>query len=67
MVAELVYREAQEECAPGLCPVAPFLERCVTEAVEDLLDARITSHLHVFARRRVRCCIQAATCDCGEC
>jgi hypothetical protein len=66
-VAELVLREAQEECLPGSCPVAPFLERCVAESVEGLLDARITSHLHIFALRRIRCCIRAGTCDCGDC
>jgi hypothetical protein len=66
-IAELVYRSAQEECAPGACPVAPFLERCVAESVERLLDARITSHVNIFALRRVRCCIRAGTCDCGEC
>jgi hypothetical protein len=66
-VAESVYRAAKEECEPGSCPVAPFLERCVAESVEDYLDARITSHLHIFVLRRVRCCIRAGTCDCGEC
>jgi hypothetical protein len=66
-VAELVYRAAREECEPGACPVAPFLERCVAQAVEELLDARVTAHLPIFALRRVRCCIRAGTCDCGSC
>ena len=66
-VAELVYRNALEECGPASCPVSPILERCVSESVESLLDARVTNHLSIFALRRVRCCIRAGTCDCGEC
>jgi hypothetical protein len=66
-IAELVFRSAQEECAPGACPVAPFLEECVAESVEALLDARVTSHLNILALRRVRCCIRVGTCDCGPC
>ncbi len=66
-IAELVYRAAREECAPGACPVAPFLEHCVSEAVEAFLGAPITSHIQIFALRHVRCCIRAGTCDCGPC
>ena len=65
-VAETVHRAVREECEPGTCLVAPVLERCVVQAVEELLDARITSHLHIFALRRVRACIRAGTCDVGD-
>ncbi|MCC6791599.1 MAG: hypothetical protein IT336_07945 [Thermomicrobiales bacterium] len=67
VVADLVYRTAREECPPDACPVAPFLAACVTESVERLEHARVTSHLPIFALRRVRCCIRAGTCDCGPC
>jgi hypothetical protein len=67
VIDDLVFRNAQEECESGACLLAPFLEQCVAESVEALLDARMTSHLHMFALRRVRCCIRAGTCDCGPC
>lgn len=64
-IAMTVLRTAQSECEPERCPVEPLLAASVSESVARYADARITSHLPVLALKRVRCCIQTGTCDCG--
>lgn len=67
VIADSVYREAREECPTDSCAFAPMLQTCVTQAVEEFADVRVTAHVQILVRRRVRCCIQAGTCDCGPC
>jgi hypothetical protein len=66
-IVALVRREAEEECAPGACLVAPVLDRCVRESVSAFEASRIRSYVPLLALRRVRCCIRAGRCDCGDC
>ena len=65
-VLDRVSREALKECPPDH-PLAPELESCVREAVSGLGECRIRLYAPVLALRRVRCCLQADTCACGEC
>ena len=62
LIVALVKREAAEECAPGTCPIAPVLERCVRDSVAELWDSRIKTYVPLLALRRVRGCIRAGTC-----
>lgn len=66
-VASQIKRAAAEECQPGSCPIAPFLDACVEEAVLKHWGSAITTFVPLFALRNVRCCIRSGTCDCGEC
>ena len=65
-IVALVRREAAEECAPGTCPIAPVLERCVRDSVAELWDSRIETFVPLLALRRVRGCIRAGTCNTEE-
>ena len=62
-----VLRSAKEECAPGLCSVHPILEECSVEAVETLWESPVKTYVPLLALRRVRCCIRAGSCNCGDC
>ena len=66
-VVALVTREAREECAPGACPIDPVLEECTRDAVANLWNSRIKTFVPLLALRRVRCCIRAGGCHCGDC
>ena len=66
-IVRLVKREAAEECSVDSCLVASVLDQCVEEAVIDLWDSRVKTYVPLLALRRVRCCIRAGSCDCGEC
>lgn len=65
-VIRLIRREAAEECPPEM-PWAPWLDRCVDDAVNQLWDSPIKTFVPLLAWRHVRCCIRAGSCDCGEC
>ena len=46
----------------------PFeIESCARDAVVDLWDGPIKAFVPLLAARRVRCCLRAGTCACGEC
>jgi hypothetical protein len=66
-VVALIRREASEECLQDACMVHPVLEECARDAVSSLWNSRIMTFVPLLALRRVRCCIRAGTCDCGEC
>jgi hypothetical protein len=65
-IVKLVKREAAEECQPGHCPVAPVLDRCVRDAVDELWDSRIRTFVPLLALRHVRSCIRSGACDSRE-
>ena len=65
-VVALVWRAAAEECPPGVCPVAPVLDRCVRESVAAFGASRVRTFVPLPALRRVRSCIRAGTCDTEE-
>jgi hypothetical protein len=67
IIADFVYRKAREEFPPETGDFAPKLVDCICLAVNELSGRRVISLLPVLAYRRVRCCIRAGTCDCGEC
>lgn len=62
-VARLVLRDAREVCNDNICPIASQLEHCVAESVDALASVPITTHLHLFAIRRVRECIRSGSCE----
>ncbi|MGI8509563.1 MAG: hypothetical protein ACR2MQ_09580 [Gemmatimonadaceae bacterium] len=66
-VVALVRRGAAEECAPDACLIHPVLDACARDAVSSLWDSRIKIFVPLLALRRVRCCIRAGRCDCGDC
>ncbi|MGI8975110.1 MAG: three-helix bundle dimerization domain-containing protein [Thermomicrobiales bacterium] len=46
---------------------APWIDRCVDDVVTELWENPVKSFVPLLAMRHVRCCIQAGSCDCGEC
>lgn len=63
-IERMVQRLAREECAYGVCPIEPVLQRCVHDAVSQLLGtSQITGYVPVLALKQVRDCIRAGTCD----
>ena len=67
IVAGFAYRKAIEEFPPDTGAFAPHLVDCIDLAVHELGGGTVISHLQMLAYRRVRCCIRAGTCDCGDC
>lgn len=65
-VIQSVRREAAKECPPELAG-APWIDRCVDDVVTELWENPVKSFVPLLAMRHVRCCIQAGSCDCGEC
>ena len=66
-VVAIVTRGALEECGPDGCPINAVLDACVHEAVTRVWDSVVPTFVPLLALRRVRCCIRAGTCDCGDC
>ena len=64
-IVALVRREAEEECLDDQHS-PPVLDGCVRDAVEGLWDSRIKTFVPLLALRRVRCCVRARTCACGD-
>lgn len=62
-IARLVLKDARELCNGDNCLIMNQLEHCVKESVDALANARIATHAHLFAIRRVRECIQTGSCD----
>jgi hypothetical protein len=60
---ERVRREATATCPPDL---APMLDDCVRQAVEELRNSRVKTFVPLLALRRVKCCLRAGTCDTDE-
>lgn len=44
-----------------------MLEGCAREAVARLWDCPVKIYVPLLALRRVRCCVRAGCCDCGDC
>lgn len=65
-IVSLVKREAAEEC-PADHRLAAEFDACVEDTVAELWASRIKTYVPLLALRRVRCCIRAGSCDCGEC
>ena len=45
----------------------PDLERCISDVVTSLIPGTVVGFVPLLAIRHVGCCIQAGTCDCGDC
>ncbi len=64
IVARIMHA-VEDECRPGHCQIAPMLERCARDAVDEMWDSRVKTFVPLLAMRRVRGCIRAGTCDRG--
>jgi hypothetical protein len=66
-VVALVARSVLESAPDGVALRAREFDLCVRDAVTDLWESPIKSFVPLLAARRVRCCLRAGTCACGEC
>ena len=65
-IVQLVFRTAMEDCDGGTCSIAPMLESCVRQTVDDLWDqTKLKTFVPLLAMRGVKDCIRNGTCQSG--